>query len=75
MENNNNMDKHKRLLRDKNIIIKFYHEHQNYGDMACKKIAKVYGVTEIAILKNLKKWGVMRTTGIKYLLRDMLINN
>jgi len=68
-------EKHERLLRDKNIIIKFYHEHQKHGDSACTKIAKVYGVAPITILKNFKKWGVTRKTGIKYLLRDMLINN
>uniref|UniRef100_A0A6H1ZNS4 Uncharacterized protein n=1 Tax=viral metagenome TaxID=1070528 RepID=A0A6H1ZNS4_9ZZZZ len=75
MENNNNMEKHERLLKDKNIIIKYYHEHQNYGDSAYKKISKMYGVHYSTILKNLKSWGVVRKSGIKYLLRGMLIND
>lgn len=68
-------EKHEKLLRDKNIIIKYYHENQNYGDMAYKKIAKVYGVAGSTISHNLELWGVKKNTGIKYLLREMLVNN
>jgi len=65
-------EKHNRLLKNKDIIIKFYNEHNNYGNMAYKKIAKVYGVSTSTIGHNFKLWGVKRKSGIKFLLREML---
>ena len=65
-------EKHNRLLKDKDIIIKFYNKHNKYGNMAYKKIAKAYGVSTSTISRNLELWGAKKRSGIKFLLREML---
>jgi hypothetical protein len=71
-------EKHKRLLRDKNIIIKIYKKYYvKYGDAQKinQKIANIYGVSAGCIRNNLRLWGVIKRHGIKYLLRKMLLSD
>ena len=69
-------EKHEKLLRDKDIIIKIYNKHYvKYGDAQKinRKIANIYGVSAGCISENLKSWGVLKEHGIKYLLRKMVL--
>lgn len=69
-------EKHERLLKDKNIIIKIYNNHYiKYGDAKkiTQKIANIYGVSASCISGNLRLWGILKRHGIKYLLGEMLL--
>ena len=54
--------------KEKNNIIKKYNEN-----VPTKKIAKEYGVTVDTIHKRLKRWGIRKRSGIKYLLGKMIL--
>jgi len=59
----------KRLLENrKDIIIKQYKDF-----VPIKLIAREYGVTTDTVYKRLKKWGIGKRSGIKFLLGKMLL--
>ena len=60
--------KHKRLLKNKNDIIKQYKDF-----VPVKLIAREYGVTRDTVYKWLKKWGIRKRSGIRYLLGKMIL--
>jgi len=61
-------DKHKMLLKNKKDIIKQYNDF-----VPVKLIAREYGVTISCISINLKKWGIRKKHGIKYLLNKAFL--
>ena len=54
--------------KEKNNIIQKYNEN-----VPIQEIAKEYGVTVDTIHKRLKRWGVRKRSGIKYLLGKMIL--
>lgn len=67
-------DKHEKLLRDRNIIIKIY-DGAEYGNKIVNQIAKKYNISDTCIYKNLKLWDVKRKGSIKYLLGKILLKD
>ena len=61
-------DKHKRLLERKKEIIRKYNDN-----ILIKEIAEEYSVKNDTIYKWLRKWGVRKRSGIRYLLGKMIL--
>ena len=55
-------------MTNKKDIIKKYK-----GGISIQKIAEEYCVTKDTIYKRLKRWGIGRRSGIKYLLGKMIL--
>ena len=54
--------------KEKNNIIQKYNEN-----VPIKEIAKEYGVAIDTIHKRLKRWGIRKRSGIRYLLVKMIL--
>ena len=61
-------EKHEMLLKNKKDIITKYN-----NSVPVKEIAKIYGLSISCISNNLKLWGIRRKSGIRYLLRKMIL--